>query len=548
MPTTTANGRSKRPLPKLDDPDDPASDPSKQPLHSAFHNGTPNGRTKRKGKDRDKPPPDIALDAIVRAAADDSIAMDLDDQEAEEDQGVTRCVCGRSGENDDDAGEFMVQCETCQVWQHGPCMGFETEAELPQGDYYCEQCKPEHHLELLKSLAAPQPSRNRQRRPPGPETAAQPTSRASRSHSPSHLKPTKRRNTMNSRDAAYDESLQEIMAATALEAAALRPPTPSVSGSVNGAAEDDGPPQDATTNGRKKRKRTDDDAPPPSKRTRSASTASDRPLPVIVAAGASVPGAPREREETPVSATTAKPTTSMPAPPPPSKTPRNRRGGGRKTVAQQQQQQQDATAADGDDTMPPPPPSRRSNQNRNRSGGSKRSGGETRSRAAAAAAANGNSAPMTRREREGYESALLTSWGLPDHLAHLEPMFPTDTPQALDVPDGGAERASERGVKVKWPAKRMSVGDMNKRVRSLVEWVGREQAGFLERTRRRDALVGVLREAGPPDGSAPLPLQSSAPDGAATMRMMEELMEELIGFQEKFGPGAKSKERERRVS
>jgi len=31
--------------------------------------------------------------------------------------------------------------------------------------------------------------------------------------------------------------------------------------------------------------------------------------------------------------------------------------------------------------------------------------------------------------------------------------------------------------------------------------------------------------------------------GKSTMKMMEELMEELIGFQERFGPGAKSRER-----
>ena len=31
------------------------------------------------------------------------------------------------------------------------------------------------------------------------------------------------------------------------------------------------------------------------------------------------------------------------------------------------------------------------------------------------------------------------------------------------------------------------------------------------------------------------------------MKMMEGLMEELINFQERFGPGAKVKERERRI-
>jgi len=47
--------------------------------------------------------------------------------------------------------------------------------------------------------------------------------RVSRSHSPSYLlkQPSKRRNTMNSRDAAFDESLKEIIEATAAEAAAV---------------------------------------------------------------------------------------------------------------------------------------------------------------------------------------------------------------------------------------------------------------------------------------------------------------------------------------
>jgi len=154
------------------------------------------------------------------------------------------------------------------------------------------------------------------------------------------------------------------------------------------------------------------------------------------------------------------------------------------------------------------------------------------------------------------------------------------------------DRTMERGVKVKWPSKRMSVGDMNKRVRALVEWVGREQASSHERGRRREALEAVLREAAevnlavsaggssagdadgdPGGGDASMvldreeftesPVQEKAPrrppssvsgfDVAAdsqksTMTMMEELMKELIGFQERFGPGAKGRERERRAA
>lgn len=170
-------------------------------------------------------------------------------------------------------------------------------------------------------------------------------------------------------------------------------------------------------------------------------------------------------------------------------------------------------------------------------------------------------------------------------------MLPTDVPQPLEVRGSGVdptgreslERNTERGVKVKWPGKRMSVTDMNKRVRALVEWVGREQASALERGRRREAIEKALRQ---PNGDfhprvddahrtlvenggrrmtdgpvpeSPLQEKTSAvldpspvsqllvpPDSASTMKMMEELMEELISFQERFGPGAKLKERERR--
>jgi len=155
-------------------------------------------------------------------------------------------------------------------------------------------------------------------------------------------------------------------------------------------------------------------------------------------------------------------------------------------------------------------------------------------------------------------------------------MLPTDIPRPLEIraSKDSSDVSTERGVKVKWPSKRTSIGDMNKRVRALVEWVGREQASALERGRRKEALVKALntpeakqRHSPAPDndamvtqdqplaespvGEKPAPplslsidLDSSPPP---TMKMMEELMAELINFQERFGPGAKSKERERRV-
>lgn len=115
----------------------------------------------------------------------------------------------------------------------------------------------------------------------------------------------------------------------------------------------------------------------------------------------------------------------------------------------------------------------------------------------------------------------------------------------------------------------MSVGDMNKRVRALVEWVGREQASASERYRRREALQAALGDpasfgvlsvgdsaemivdgAPPPQPPPPPPPveekivdAGGASGDKSTMKMMEELMEELIVFQERYGPGAKSKDR-----
>ncbi|KAI0075114.1 hypothetical protein K474DRAFT_1664598 [Panus rudis PR-1116 ss-1] len=188
------------------------------------------------------------------------------------------------------------------------------------------------------------------------------------------------------------------------------------------------------------------------------------------------------------------------------------------------------------------------------------------------------------------QQPLLTSWSLPDYLAHLAHILPSEVPRPLEVrgvvigANGPSiEITTERGVKVKWPGKRMSVGDMNKRVRAMVEWVGREQASAAERSRRKEALEAALKEAksterggaGQDTNSAPVYTERSvgltespgqerrtlilastnpvvdalgANDGSTTMKLMEELMEELIGFQEKFGPGAKVKERERRAA
>jgi hypothetical protein len=190
------------------------------------------------------------------------------------------------------------------------------------------------------------------------------------------------------------------------------------------------------------------------------------------------------------------------------------------------------------------PPLSHSESRRNVSGGNN-AGGNTNAGGSGGGASVSAAAYRLSHAYAVSQQPLFTSWGLPDYLAHLEEMLPSEAPKPLEVRgsglsgEGGVERSTERGVKVKWPGKRMSMGDMNKRVRALVEWVGREQAGTGDREKRRELLEGKVM----------IDNDAMAHDEEAentTMKMMEALMEELIGFQERFGPGVKSRERDRR--
>jgi hypothetical protein len=54
---------------------------------------------------------------------------------------------------------LMIQCETCKCWQHCICMGMRTEEDCPDV-YFCEQCRPELHVPLLRLLGVLPTSRN----------------------------------------------------------------------------------------------------------------------------------------------------------------------------------------------------------------------------------------------------------------------------------------------------------------------------------------------------------------------------------------------------
>lgn len=64
------------------------------------------------------------------------------EDEVEEDEGETRCVCEEV--EPPDAFGLYIQCENCAVWQHGYCVGISEGKSMPD-KYWCEECKPELH-------------------------------------------------------------------------------------------------------------------------------------------------------------------------------------------------------------------------------------------------------------------------------------------------------------------------------------------------------------------------------------------------------------------
>ncbi|KAJ9269958.1 hypothetical protein DTO212C5_3928 [Paecilomyces variotii] len=185
----------------------------------------------------------------AREEDDNEEALKLSGEEDEdgEEEEVTRCLCGqqeypglppsrrealgRAGLNpgvkdesglnssadtsdllNDDIGSMFIQCDACKVWQHGGCVGIMDEAMSPD-EYFCEECRADLHRITNESNG----NRSSQYLPVAP-VSSPPSSRASSRDDAGRAKEpksrqndnaaTKRRSTMNSRDAAYDEEEQ----------------------------------------------------------------------------------------------------------------------------------------------------------------------------------------------------------------------------------------------------------------------------------------------------------------------------------------------------
>ncbi|KAL2757819.1 hypothetical protein ACRALDRAFT_2025529 [Sodiomyces alcalophilus JCM 7366] len=172
----------------------------------------------------------------------DPYEMINDGDEMQEDDESVRCVCGfeeypgpppfdedtkhgkhnpeadffASIELSDEVSGLFVQCDICKVWQHGACVGIFTEESSPD-EYFCEKCRKDLHKihtanngqRYSNYLPLGRPSRTTSRAT-SKDSARSPKESTNKNggRASSTTQSSKRRSTMNSRDAAYDEDEQ----------------------------------------------------------------------------------------------------------------------------------------------------------------------------------------------------------------------------------------------------------------------------------------------------------------------------------------------------
>ncbi|KAM0245974.1 hypothetical protein ACHAQJ_010392 [Trichoderma viride] len=196
------------------------------------------GRRRKRGHDEEQ----------YKSLRNEALEMsnELDTLQDEEDEAV-RCICGcedypgrppvdgsdanflASIELSEDVTGFFVQCDICKVWQHGACVGIFSAESSPE-EYFCEQCRKDLHKiqtanngqKYSKYLPLSRPARTASRATSiakdGARSPRLGSSKSVRSQSASHI--SKRRSTMNSRDAAYDdEQLRRAIEASKEEVA-----------------------------------------------------------------------------------------------------------------------------------------------------------------------------------------------------------------------------------------------------------------------------------------------------------------------------------------
>ncbi|WFD34755.1 Histone deacetylase complex subunit [Malassezia cuniculi] len=378
-----------------------------------------------------------ASDAKAEVSGELEYADDDDVPTEGGDEGVTRCVCGNPDEN---VG-LMIQCETCKCWQHCVCMGMHTEEECPDV-YYCEQCRPENHIELLRALGTLPPPRAAKRGRNGRASTPKETARELR------------------------EAKEAVRAIAAANAARLR--------SENQRRRSQSPRK--TSDSRVSRRRG----------ARDSGDESTSPV--------------QEEDEKKRKRAAEQPPVEEPESVGPAELAKRRRMGSEVP----QRKERESTPLRRDARKHP-------NQYTYRK----------------------DAAPKRdRRREEGQNDASTSESGrssLPEHLAHLAYLVPTiigdEAPPAEPPTDPNLPEPFALSVpldpttKIRYPARRMTLGEMRKRVRVIGEYVTRVQIEAVEREKRVRFLGLNMRN----EGDVPL-----------SMQLVDQLTRDLNQFQRRF--------------
>ncbi|KAF9580573.1 hypothetical protein BGW38_002718, partial [Lunasporangiospora selenospora] len=101
-------------------------------------------------------------------------------EDEDDDGGLTRCVCNQQHHEG-----VMIQCETCKVWQHCPCVGL-GDGEVTPDKYYCDSCRPQNHPYRVQNGVLV----TNTKKPAQSPTASVPKAKTSKKRSTMNLKET----------------------------------------------------------------------------------------------------------------------------------------------------------------------------------------------------------------------------------------------------------------------------------------------------------------------------------------------------------------------
>ncbi|OAV86625.1 hypothetical protein, variant [Puccinia triticina 1-1 BBBD Race 1] len=105
-------------------------------------------------------------------------------------------------------------------------------------------------------------------------------------------------------------------------------------------------------------------------------------------------------------------------------------------------------------------------------------------------------APQQQQQRQKQVEALLSeAWGLPGHLSYLDYLLPSPFPQPLVIEglgDGPQSKIFETPARVKFPSKRITIADLRKCSKNLVDYLQKVQIESSDREKRNELVAKSL--------------------------------------------------------